>query len=79
LKTPPDCAKCGSPHWRFVKCADAPAAAAKHQAAVLEQERRKVVPIWRNDNDRAWNSQPGWESGQFHRNEFTNPRPPEAA
>ena len=81
MKTPPLCAKCDTSHWRFTKCEDAPAEVAKAQAAAAEAERKKVMPIWRNDNDRAWNNQPGWQTArnEFHRNEFVNPKPPEGA
>ena len=75
----PVCNKCGAEHWRFVKCADAPAAEARDQQIAAVREQRKVVPIWRTENDRDWAQKDRWASSSFHRNEFVNPRPPEAA
>lgn len=49
----PECRKCGGVHWRFVKCADAPARneVEERNATVVQLN---VQPAWSSDTDRVW-------------------------
>jgi len=41
------CERCGELHWRFKKCVPTP-------ALEVFTESRRVVPLWKNDTDKAW-------------------------